>query len=90
MLSNNPLIEGDSYEFALEFSDSSGAQLIQTATPLFNVLVKCTKVVDCSSSIQSDFTYFLAEATTITIPACLITPNFCKNLTEGSVKTNNV
>jgi hypothetical protein len=62
----------------------------QPTTPSFNVLVKCTKSVDCSASIASDLTYFLTEMITLSIPACLITPSICKNLTTGSLSTNNV
>lgn len=40
--------------------------------------------------MASDLTYFLTEVKTLAIPACVITPNICKNLTIGTLTTKNV
>ena len=54
-----------------------------------SILFKCIiESVDCSASFSSDITYFITEATTITILACKVTPSFCPNTSIGTLTSN--
>ena len=90
LLSTDPSITGLNYKFLMNFSDSSVSSVTQPTTSSFNILVKCTKTVDCSASSQTDITYFLTEEKKILIPACLIIPSVCKNLTTCNLTAKNV
>ena len=47
---SDPLLTGITYTFALSFTYPSVATVTQPTSSSFNVLVKCTKSVDCSAS----------------------------------------
>ena len=83
---------GQSYTLTLGFSDTSiaSASLTLPSTLSFNVAVKCTKVADCSSSVQSNILFFIGQTKLLTIPACVLTPSICIYTITGSLASTGV
>ena len=71
---------GKSYEFTLAFTDTSVNTLTQPSTPKVNILVKCTKSVECSGLSSNSLTYFITETTSVNI-TCIKTPSICPSTT---------
>ena len=87
LTSSDALITGLTYTLSLGFTDTSVilASVTQPTTPAFNILVKCTRSVDCSLSVQSDVDYYITDTTPLTIPACTLIPNICPNTSSGTL-----
>ena len=75
------MIDGNTYQFNLVFTDTAVATVSQPASPSFTIKVKCTTSIDCSTELK-DFVYFLAEETLLTLVACKNTPAYCPDKTK--------
>jgi hypothetical protein len=75
-----------SYTLVITYtSDYDGLDPSTLVKTKLHTIVIFEKSVDCSALSLSSLTYFLGETTTLTLPACTVTPNFCPDNTTGTL-----